>query len=100
MELEVTRLSVDVGHVRSAVLNSPQMSILAAGQISIKDEGLIAGRAGIGVDSAEIQLVRAVNEVHDLVAICAELAAELEDILACFAKDSVFATPAVERVIA
>src|SRR4029077_15928312 len=55
---------------------------------------------GTDVNLAEVELVDAVNKIHDFVAIGAELRAELKHVAAAVADQRILTSPTVECVVA
>jgi hypothetical protein len=95
VKFKVSRLSVEVGNTSSLVLDYPKVTVVATAAVAIEDEGLVATSVGIGVDLAEVELVDPVNKIHDLVAIGAELRAELKDVVAATTEKRILISPTV-----
>ena len=100
VKLKISCLSVDVGDTRRLILDCPKVTVIAPVRIAIKYENLITTPGGTGVNLAEVELVDAVNKIHDFVAIGAELRAELKDIAAAVADQRILTSPTVEYVVA
>ena len=93
--------SVDVGDTHSLILDCPKVTVTATVRIAIEYEGLITAPGSSGVNLAKVELINAVDKIHDFVAIGAVPGAKLKDITtAATGQRILLPSPTVEDVVA